>query len=104
MTESQLERWLGKRLKTLGCLYFKFISPGNDGMPDRIIITSHGRIIFAELKSESGKPSAIQRLRLGQLRRRRCDARLVVGLNDAMKLLEDISAPGDCTLEVSHEL
>ena len=104
MTESQLERWLGKRLKNIGCLYFKFVSPGNDGMPDRIIITSHGHIIFAELKSESGMPSAIQRLRLSQLRRWRCDARLVVGMHDAMKLLEDISAPGDSTPEVSHEL
>lgn len=100
MTESQLERWLGKRLKALGCLYFKFVSPGNDGMPDRIIITPRGRIIFAELKSESGKPSPIQLLRLGQLRRWHCDARLVVGVTGGICLLNDI-----CLLEgISREV
>ena len=55
MIESELEKKLGKQLKDLGCLYFKFISPGNTGVPDRLIILPGGCVIFVELKTESGR-------------------------------------------------
>lgn len=40
----------------------------NPGFPD-IVLVRDGRLIFAELKSEKGKPTPAQRAWLGELRR-----------------------------------
>ena len=49
MLEKCIEKHLVKGVKKLGGLCYKFVSPGTQGVPDRIIITAQGRIIFAEL-------------------------------------------------------
>jgi len=38
MTEKELERKLVDKVKKLGGRAFKFISPGNSGVPDRLIV------------------------------------------------------------------
>lgn len=38
MTEKELERKLVYKVKKLGGRAFKFISPGNSGVPDRLIV------------------------------------------------------------------
>ena len=43
MKESQIEAKLGKMVRAKGGLYYKFVSPGNPGVPDRIVITADGR-------------------------------------------------------------
>ena len=55
MRESQVERRLVEGVKKLGGMCVKFVSPGTPGVPDRLIITATGRIIFAELKTETGR-------------------------------------------------
>ena len=52
MKESQIERRLVEGVKRLGGMCLKFVSPGTLGVPDRIIITAKGRVIFVELKTE----------------------------------------------------
>ena len=64
MREKQIEQRLSQRVKQYGGVAFKFVSPGMDGMPDRLILLRGGRIAFAELKAP-GKP-----LRALQLRRK----------------------------------
>ena len=51
MKESQIERRLVEGVKRLGGMCLKFVSPGTLGVPDRIIITAKGRVIFVELKT-----------------------------------------------------
>ena len=55
MSESSIERYLVNGVKKLNGMCLKFVSPGTPGVPDRIIITPDGRIIFAELKTETGR-------------------------------------------------
>lgn len=50
MRESKLEADLGREIKRLNGLYFKFVSPGNAGVPDRIAVIPNGRTFFVELK------------------------------------------------------
>lgn len=88
--EAAIERWLGNRLRLIGCLYLKFVSPGNTGVPDRIIILPRGRIIFAELKTADGKISPIQTFRINQLQAMGCDVRIVYGQTGATALLAAI--------------
>lgn len=90
MNESSIERNLGKQLAKMGCLYMKFVSPGNVGVPDRIIVLPGGRILFAELKAEDGKLHPLQFHQINRLRELGCDVRLVYGREEARELAEEI--------------
>lgn len=88
MTEKQIEAWLGKQVKALGCLYYKFVSPGNDGVPDRIIVLPGGKVFFIELKAEQGRLTPMQSHQIGQLRNQGCLSGVVYGLSDAAALVD----------------
>ena len=68
----------------------KFVSPGTPGVPDRIIITPDGRIIFAELKTETGRLAKIQRYTIGEMQKRGADVRVIKGLDSVKALLAEI--------------
>ena len=59
-SESQLERKLYDKIKHLGGLPLKFISPGRAGVPDRIVLMPGGKVYFVEMKSSVGQTSIIQ--------------------------------------------
>lgn len=90
MNESQVERHLVEGVKKLGGMCIKFTSPGTPGVPDRLIITSTGRIIFAELKTETGRLAKIQRYVIGEMQKRGADVRVVKGLAEVKELLAEI--------------
>ena len=53
----------------MGGLALKFISPGYDGVPDRIVLFPGGRIAFVEVKAPGEKPRPLQLSRHRLLRR-----------------------------------
>ena len=55
-SEKATEKYLKDEIKKLGGTAYKFVSPGNTGVPDRIVCLPGGTAIFIELKSE-GKHS-----------------------------------------------
>ena len=61
LSESQLERKFYDKVKRLGGLPLKFVSPGRAGVPDRIVLMPKGKIYFVEMKSEVGQTSDIQK-------------------------------------------
>jgi Holliday junction resolvase len=60
MKESQIESKVVKKAKELGFLTYKFSSPSNRGVPDRIFISPHGEVFFIEFKSAKGKLTKLQ--------------------------------------------
>lgn len=88
--EKDIERWLGNQLKKLGCIYMKFVSPGNDGVPDRIVVLPGGSVIFIELKATTGKLMANQRVQISRLRKQGALVFVVTGKLDAKLFLDDI--------------
>lgn len=90
MLEKQVERHLVNGVRKLGGLCLKFVSPGTPGVPDRIIITATGRIIFAELKTDTGRLSKIQNFTIGEMMRRGADVRVLKGLSSVKELLAEI--------------
>lgn len=90
MKESQIERRLVEGVKRLGGMCLKFVSPGTLGVPDRIIITAKGRVIFVELKTETGRLTKIQRHVIGEMQKRGADARVVKGIDEVKELLAEI--------------
>lgn len=54
--EDVIERHLVKEVKKAGGIAYKFTSPGRRGVPDRIVLLPHDKIIFVECKATSEKP------------------------------------------------
>jgi hypothetical protein len=68
MRENIIEFYLRDRVKALGGIAYKFISPGNSGVPDRLILLPGGKSIFIELKAPGKQPIAIQNLQHKRIR------------------------------------
>lgn len=67
MREREVEKALKKAVKDKGGLALKFVSPGFDGVPDRIILLPGAKIAFIELKAPGKKMRALQEKRKRQL-------------------------------------
>ena len=59
MKESKIENEVCKYAKNLDWLCYKFSSPGNKAVPDRIFL-KQGVIVFIEFKSTGKQPSKLQ--------------------------------------------
>ena len=68
MLERFIEQKLVACVKREGGLCPKFVSPGSDGWPDRLVLMPGGKIAFVELKAPQGKLRPIQVQRHAQLR------------------------------------
>lgn len=68
MREKEIEMKLVRAVKGMGGICPKWVSPGFDGVPDRIILLPGGRLAFAELKAPGKKPRPLQAARIEQLR------------------------------------
>ena len=90
MLEKTVERHLVEGVKKLGGLCYKFTSLGTQGVPDRLIITALGRIIFVELKTDKGILSKIQKYVIDQMLMRHADVRVLYGLEQVKELLAEI--------------
>lgn len=69
MREKEIENKLVLAVKNAGGIAPKFVSPGFDGMPDRIILLPGGHIAFIEVKAPGLKPRPLQVARHKLLRR-----------------------------------
>lgn len=67
MREKVIEQKLTKAVKASGGIAPKLVSPGFDGMPDRMVLMPKGRIAFVELKAPGKKPRQLQLSRHRQL-------------------------------------
>jgi len=68
MREKTLECKLIKAVKSVGGICPKFVSPGLDGMPDRIVLLPGGHMAFVEVKALGEKPRPLQLARHKLLR------------------------------------
>ena len=69
MRERAIERKLIQAVRRSGGLALKFVSPGFNGVPDRLLLFTGGRAAFAEVKAPGQKPRPLQVHRMEQLRR-----------------------------------
>lgn len=89
MRESEIERKLCRGISQLGGLCYKFTSPNLPGVPDRIVILPGGRVIFVELKAETGRLANIQKWVIDEMRQRDADVRVVRGWEEAKAFLAE---------------
>ena len=67
MREKTMEAKLVQTVKSMGGLAPKFVSPGFDGMPDRIVLLPHSKMAFIEVKAHGKKQRPLQVRRKSQL-------------------------------------
>lgn len=71
-SEKDTEAYLREEIKKLEGKAYKFVSPGQTGVPDRICILPGGRVFFVEVKSEGKKSTDKQRQQQERLRALGC--------------------------------
>lgn len=69
MLEKTIEKKLVSQVRMEGGRALKFVSPGFDGMPDRILLLPYGRLAFVEVKAPGKKPRPLQVSRHEMLRK-----------------------------------
>lgn len=90
MTEREVEKKLVDGVRKLGGRAYKFVSPGNDGVPDRIVVLPGISPVFVELKTETGRLSSLQNVQIKKLKDLGQDVRVLYGLEDVKRFLEEI--------------
>lgn len=80
-----------KAIRKCGGRFYKWTSPGEDGVPDRIIcVPPHGRVVFVELKTPEGQLSELQKEQTRRLRACGCDVRHVYGWEQCEALIKEL--------------
>jgi len=92
ISEKAVERKLVEGVQWLGGIAYKWISPGHVGVPDRIVLLPHGRLVFVELKADDGGPSVPQRAVTARLARLGFPVRIVYGMPGVNQLLDELCA------------
>ncbi len=90
MLEKDVEKVLVDTVKTAGGRAYKFTSPGNAGVPDRILCLPDGRTVFVELKADNGQLTALQSKQIRRLRDLNQDVRVCKGIRGVMELLRSL--------------
>ena len=68
MAEKAIEGYLRDEIKKLKGVAFKFVSPGNNGVPDRMVCLPGGRIVFVETKDKGKTSTVLQKKQQERLR------------------------------------
>ncbi|WP_418482679.1 VRR-NUC domain-containing protein [Frisingicoccus sp.] len=89
MLEREIEKVLVSEVKELGGQAYKWVSPGNDGVPDRIVLFPDMPPIFVELKTNRGKLSPLQKLQIKRLRNLGQDVYVVYGIDGLSQFFQD---------------
>lgn len=90
MREREIEKQFALAVKKRGGICPKFVSPGYDGMPDRLVLLPNGKFAFVELKAPGQKPRQLQKARHRLLRK----------LGFKVYVLDDIDKIGEIIDEI----
>ena len=90
MREKVIEQKFREAVRQKGGLALKFSPAGFDGMPDRLVLLSNGKIAFVEVKKKGEKPRPLQLARHRLLRK----------LGFKVYVLDDVSQIGGIIDEI----
>ena len=92
MTEKYIEQKLVAAVKKRHGMSPKFVSPGLDGVPDRIILIPGGKIAFVELKAPGKKLRPLQARRKEQFERLGFKVYCIDGTEQIGGMLDEIQS------------
>lgn len=106
-TEKDVEKYLCKKIKELGGKAYKFVSPGNAGVPDRICIIPAGdkaKVLFVEVKKPGGKLRPQQRMKIKELCDMGADCRIVDSYERVDKVILELETAVATAAFIAAEL
>ena len=93
MREKSIESKLAAEVRRRGGLAPKFVSPGLDGVPDRLILLPSGKAAFAELKAPGKTLRPLQAVRKRQLEALGFRVCVIDSTEQIGGVLDELSAP-----------
>ena len=93
MLEKEIEKILVVEVKKLGGKAYKFVSPGNSGVPDRIVIFPKKPPVFVELKTDTGVLTNLQTVQVKRLRELGQTVEVVKGIAGLIKFFGKYGYP-----------
>lgn len=88
--EKDIEKKIVAYAKSKGCLCYKFTSPAQRAVPDRIIVTPHGVVGFLEVKRPGNKPTPLQNREMDKLIRQECFVEWHDTVEGAKEFIDDL--------------
>lgn len=92
MRENVIERQLAMAVKKMGGMAVKFVSPGLDGVPDRIVLLPNKKMAFVEVKAPGKKLRPLQEKRRSQLEALGFPVYVIDGAEQIGGVLDEICA------------
>lgn len=102
--EKDIERKLVTAVRKLGGIAYKFVSPGNNGVPDRIVLMPGGRIDFVELKTEVGTLTKLQKMQIKRIRGLEQMVRVLYGEAEVDAYIEELAEYKDDIEKYARQL
>lgn len=93
MREKTIEHDLVMEVKRVGGLALKFVSPGFDGVPDRLVLLQGGKMGFVEVKAPGKHPRPLQEARHRLLRRLGFKVYVLDDAEQIGGIIDDIANP-----------
>lgn len=93
MREKTIEQKLCQATKQRGGICPKFVSPGFDGVPDRLVLLPMGKLAFVELKAPGKKMRPLQIRRKQQLESLGFKVFCIDSIEQIGEMLDEIHAP-----------
>lgn len=90
MRERDIEKVLVTEVRELGGRAYKWVSPGNAGVPDRIVIFPGRAPVFVELKAGGGTLTALQEVQIARLEALGQMVRVVRGMDGLSQFFQDM--------------
>ena len=92
MQEKKIEQKLALMVRSRGGICPKLVSPGMDGMPDRIVLLPNGCVAFVEVKAPGEKPRRHQLKRHEILRTLGYKVYVIDGADQIGGILDEIQS------------
>ena len=92
MREKVIEQKLVSEVKRRGGICPKWVSPGYDGMPDRIVLLPDKHFGFVEVKAPGEKPRPLQLARHKLLRKLGYPTHILDGIEQIGGILDEIQS------------
>ena len=92
MREKYIEQKLVNEVKKQGGVCLKLASTGLDGIPDRLVLMSKGKIAFVELKAPKQKPRKLQLVRIKKLKEMGFSVYVLDDVKDIGGVIDDIQS------------
>lgn len=101
--EKIVESYLVRRVKQAGGKCYKFVSPGNNGVPDRIVLLPIGSVYFVETKAPGEKPRPSQLVVHRDMKRLGFSVRVLDSKNAIDEFMEEVMSGGVQAARVSED-